>query len=92
MDLQKIYLQKKKFATRNVGNEMVLVAIKNNIAEMNELLTLNELGRFIWNNINESNSEQEIVKAVINEFDVDEDTAIKDVHEFLVQLELAMWK
>lgn len=86
MDLKELYSKKTKFATRLVGNELILVPIKSKVMDMNELFTLNEVGCFIWEQINEYNTEMDIVGAVISEFDVDEQMARKDVSSFLSRL------
>jgi len=87
MDLTGLYNKKSLFAIRNVGNEKVLVPIKNNIANMTEIFTLNEVGSFIWDKIDGKNTEKDITIAITNEFDVDELTAKKDLTEFIEKFE-----
>ena len=83
MNLTELYNRKSQFAIRNVGNEKILVPIKNNIANMTEIFTLNEVGSFIWDNIDGKNTEEDIVSAITNEFDIDELTAKKDLTDFI---------
>jgi methyltransferase-like protein len=59
---------------------------------MNELFTLNEVGSFIWNHIDGEKSEDDIVKALIVDFNVDEERAIKDVKEFIESLKALIEK
>jgi hypothetical protein len=86
MDLTELYNKKSRFAVRNVGNELILVPLKNNIADMKEIFTLNEVGSFIWNTIDGKCTEEDIAAAIIEEFDIDEFTAKKDMEEFLDKL------
>ncbi|MFA5781191.1 MAG: PqqD family protein [Bacteroidales bacterium] len=90
MDINELYNRKSLFAIRNVGNEKVLVPIKNDIANMTEIFTLNEVGSFIWDKIDGKNTEEDIATAITNEFDVDELTAKNDVSEFLERLNTLM--
>ncbi len=92
MDLSELYHKKSSFAARNVGTEIILVPVKNSVADMNELFTLNEVGSFIWNHIDGEKSENDIVKALIVDFNVDEERAIKDVKEFIESLKALIEK
>ncbi|NTW32560.1 MAG: PqqD family protein [Bacteroidetes bacterium] len=87
MNIDELFKRKSLFAFRNVGNEKVLVPIKNNIANMTEIFTLNEVGSFIWDKIDGGNSEDDIVLAITNEFDIDELTAKKDLSDFIEKFE-----
>ncbi len=65
--------------TRKTGNEYVLVPVTNNIADMNSVYTLNETGAFVWEHIDGRNSVENLIEAVINEYETDKETATKDV-------------
>ena len=86
MDITGLFNKKSQFATRYVGKELVLVPVKNSVAEMNELFTLNEVGSFIWENIDGINTEESIAASVADEFEVDMQTAKTDVADFLYRL------
>jgi len=83
MTIKELFTRKNQFATRNVGPELVLVPLRNNVADMNELYTMNESGSFIWELIDGKNTEEEIVAALMEQFDVDERTAREDLDEFI---------
>lgn len=82
MTLKEIFKLKPRFVTRQVGNEMVLVPIETNVANMNELFTMNGTACFIWNNINDSNTVEDIVNLLVQEFDIDSNTALADLKAF----------
>jgi methyltransferase-like protein len=69
--------------TRKTGNEYVLVPITNNIADMNSVYTLNETGAFIWEQINGIRNVEEIIEALILEYEIDSTTATEDVFSFI---------
>ena len=51
MNLQTLHELKSRFVARNVGNELILVPLTANVAQMNELFTLNETGKFRLYNV-----------------------------------------
>ena len=87
MYLQTLYKIKTKFVAREVGNEMILVPLTGNVAQMSELFTLNETARFIWQNITENSTIADIEYLMTNEFDIDTETAKEDIEKFMKQLE-----
>ncbi len=86
MNLQTLHKLKSKFVARNVGNELILVPLTANVAQMNELFTLNETGKFIWENINENSTISDIENSMIETFDIDSVTAKRDIELFLSKL------
>ncbi len=87
MDIQLLNNVKSKFVTREVGNELIIVPLSANVAHMNELFTLNETAKFIWENLDKSNSIEGLISLVTDTFDINEETATKDVETFLGKLE-----
>lgn len=69
--------------TRKTGNEYVLVPVTNNIADMDSVFTLNETGAFIWEQIDGKNSMEDLIEALIKEYDVNKITAEEDVMLFI---------
>jgi hypothetical protein len=87
MDLQTLYKIKTKFVAREVGNEMILVPLTGNVAQMSELFTLNETARFIWQNTKENTTFTDIENLMTTEFDIDPETAKEDIEKFMKLLE-----
>jgi len=81
--LKTILSHSKSIVTTRTGNEYVLVPIANNIADMNSMYTLNETGAFIWERINGVNSVEDIINEIMNEYEVDNETASNDVFLFI---------
>lgn len=77
---------KKEFILREIAGEYLLVPTGKTTLEFNGLITINELGAFIWNNINQVDSEGELLNRILNEYDVEESVAKKDLDEFLGKL------
>jgi len=69
--------------TRKTGNEYVLVPVTNNIADMNSVYTLNETGAFVWELIDGNKNVGDLIEAVINEYNIDRETATSDMMAFI---------
>ncbi|MDU1201581.1 MAG: PqqD family protein [Clostridiales bacterium] len=74
---------KKQFILREIVGEAVLVPIGESATRFNGLITINELGKFIWENIEKVENEEKLLQLILNEYEVNEDTAKKDLDEFL---------
>lgn len=75
-----------EFVLRTIAGDKVIVPTGGASQYFNGLITLNEVGAFIWEKVNEVQSREEIVEAILEEFEVDEKTARKDVNGFLDML------
>lgn len=86
IDLNTVYTQSPSIVTRKTGNEYVLVPIANNIADMNSVYTLNETGAFLWEQIDGKKRVKDLIEALVNEYDIDVDTASGDVMSFIEEM------
>lgn len=77
---------KKKFVLRNIVGETILVPIGQNNEAFNGLITINELGKFIWENIESSKDEDELLQKILDEYEVEKEVAKADLDEFLQML------
>ena len=73
----------KDFILRNIAGESILVATGSATQDFNGMITLNEVATFILENIDECETEEVLVEKVLEEFEIDEETARSDVREFL---------
>lgn len=74
------------FMIREIADETILVPTGQASQNFNGMISINEVGSFILHNIEDCEDEKEIISRVIDEFEVDEDTAVEDIREFLGQL------
>ena len=77
---------KNEFILREIVGESVLVPVGENASSFNGLITMNEVGTFIWKNISNAEHEDDIVNLVLDEYDIDEENAKIDVYEFINRL------
>jgi hypothetical protein len=71
---------------RDVAGEAFLVPIHAHIADLQELFVLNDVGRYLWERLDGRSTVDDLVAAVIAEFEVGEDQARRDAEVFLAQL------
>jgi hypothetical protein len=77
---------KKELLKREIAGESFLVPLGKTVYDSNGLFILTELGAFLWDLLPEAESEDDLVHAVLNEYDVEEDIARTDIREFLEKL------
>jgi len=92
MEIESLFQLKSKFVTREVGNELIVVPLSANVAQMNELFTLNETAKVIWENLNEGIDMPTLIQTITDTFDIDQHTAEKDIELFLQRLESMLKK
>lgn len=76
----------KEFIKRNIAGEIVLVPSRQTAREFNGMVTLTETGEFIWEHIEEAESFNHLVLLILEEYEVDKDTASQDAAGFIMQL------
>ncbi|HEY7697840.1 MAG TPA: PqqD family protein [Vicinamibacteria bacterium] len=86
MELDSVYARNDRVVSRKIVDELILVAIRKNVAEMEYLYTVNEVGARIYELIDGKRPVRAIVEAIVDEFDVAFETAEADVREFISQL------
>ena len=74
---------KKDFIKREIAGDYILVPIGNTAIDFNGLITMNDVGAFIWENLESVENQDEMLKKILSEYEVDEKTAKVDMEEFL---------
>ena len=76
----------KDFIMREIAGEHILVPVGAAAAKFNGLITMNEVGKFVLELLEEERTAQELVERITEEYDVTPQTALADVEAFLQQL------
>lgn len=76
----------KEFILRDIAGECVLVPTGETTQEFNGLITLSDTARFIWENLEKVDSTKEMVDLILEEYEIDEQTALRDTVQFVSQL------
>lgn len=77
---------KKELIKRDIAGDTILVPVGKTVYDSNGLFVLNELGAFIWDMLPRVETEVEICRAVLEEYEVTAEEASKDVAAFLEKL------
>lgn len=74
------------FTLRKVIDVYVILGIGSEAYVPNQIMSVNEVGAFLWGLLEKGAEKQELVESLTNEYDVDAETAARDVEAFLSQL------
>ena len=76
----------KDFMLRKIADEYIIVPTGKASQIFNGMITVNEVAAFIWENVDECETIENIVSKLLSEFDIDEDNARQDVEGFTSEL------
>lgn len=74
------------FAKRNIAGSDIAVPIGKKAKEFNGMITLNGTGAFLWDCFTKDITTNDAVKMLLDEYEVDEITAKRDVEAFAKML------
>ena len=78
---------KSGFLLRELAGQWVVVPIGSNMVEFANILILSESGALLWKKISTGAEEEELVREILDTYDIDEETARDDVKEFIATVE-----
>ncbi|MBQ8850716.1 MAG: PqqD family protein [Clostridia bacterium] len=73
---------KNGFVVRSIAGESVVVALGEASKNFNGIIKLNDTGRFLWDKLAEGCEKEELVSAILAEYDIDRATAESDIDRF----------
>ena len=73
----------KPYILRQIAGEYVILPTGSTTLKFNGMITVNEQGAFLWEKLREEISRDQLVEAMLEEYEVDRSTAGADVDEFL---------
>jgi hypothetical protein len=85
--LEKVYKKSTSIVSRRIGDEYILVPIRQDVGDLESIYTLNETGALIWELIDGKLKVGEIKESLLEAFEVKPEEAEKDLIEHLQQLE-----
>lgn len=77
---------KSGFVVREVAGKTLAVAVGERSREFHGMITLNGTGRAIWDALASDTTEEEIVDRLLEEYEIDHETAARDVAAFVQKL------
>lgn len=77
---------KKQLVLREIAGDYALIPVGDTVIKNNGLFSLSETGARIWDLLPQADGAEQLVDALLEEYDVDRETLSRDVDEFLEQL------
>lgn len=74
------------FLLRTVAGQHVVLP-ESETLNLNMMITLNETGAFLWEQLQKEATQETLVQALLEEYDVDRETAAAAVSAFVKKLE-----
>lgn len=71
------------YIIREIAGEYVVVPTGQAAVRFNGLITINEVGAFLWRKLQAGADEAQLLQAVLEEYDVEEAAAKADIAKFL---------
>lgn len=79
----------KSFVLREIAGEYIIVPTGNTALDFNGLITVNEVGMFLWNLLQNEVTEEDLICRTMEEYEVDRETVKGDIEEFLEKLRVS---
>lgn len=80
---------KKGFEIKEIADSYVAIPTQDNVVDFSSIIMLNETSAFLWLRLEKDLTEDELVSALLEEYDVDEKTARDDIGKFVAELKNA---
>lgn len=75
-----------EFVLREIAGETILIPVNAAAQTMSGMAVLNGLGAFLWERLPQAEKAEDLTAAILAEYEVDAETAQRDVEEFLDSL------
>ena len=74
---------------RKIGAGYIILPVEGQSIHVEEMLTLNETGAYLWEKLENETTPEELAEAIVSEYDVEKETASAHIREFLEKAEQA---
>ena len=77
------------YILRQVAGNSIVIAVGEEALNFNGMITINGAGTFLWQKLSEGATEEELVEAMLSEYEIDAETAKQDIGDFIAKLKSA---
>lgn len=81
-----LYRRSPEVVTRKIAGELFIVPVKGKIADMQRIFSLNPVAEVVWDLLDGRHDVEDILKKVLENFDVEKDIADADVRGLIEEL------
>ena len=75
------------YTIRSIADQVIVVPTGKEALNFNGIITLNQSGKLLFEAMQNNVSKDELVNVLIDHYDVNEDTALRDIDNFIKLLE-----
>ena len=77
---------KEGFVLKSIADSHIVVPLGSQVVDFSSIIKLTDTGAFLWSKLSSDTTSDELVSALTAEYDVDTDTALRDVNTFISKL------
>jgi len=74
------------FFEEQLNEGIVIIPLVNQVADMKKIFTLKDTAQFIWNEIDGTQTFEQILEKLVRTYDIDKENASADMNEFLLAI------
>lgn len=76
----------KDLILREVAGEYILIPVGKAALKIHGMINLSESAVLLWKKLQEECTEEDLINALLSEYDIDRETAAEDIRELLDQM------
>ena len=73
----------KEYVLRQIGDDYIIVPVGKSVLSFNGMITVNETGAFLWEQLVEGTNKEELLRTMLETYEVTQEEAERDIEEFL---------
>ena len=73
----------KEYVLRQIGDDYIIVPVGKTTLSFNGMITVNETGAFLWEQLIKGTNKEELLRTLIETYEVTQEEAERDIDEFL---------
>ena len=81
------YRVKEGYCVREIGGEGLVIPVSRDTMRENQMAILSPVGIFLWSRLEKEQTFDDLVAAVLAEYEVDREKAAADITQFLGELD-----
>jgi hypothetical protein len=86
---KRVFKHRGEFALRQVGNESILVPIRNHVGDLDSVYVFTPVAARIWSLLDGARAVDAVVDTICDEYDADSAVVLADLEELLSSLQAA---
>ena len=75
-----------RFVLRQVADAWVVIPLSSSAVDFDGMITMNESGAFLWRQLEQGSTRENLVDALTGEYNVSREEALADIDAFLASL------